>query len=253
MNLNKGWATTPYFIGETNFTMLYLIRHAQAGPRGNYDELSSLGLQQAQLLGAHFAQQNVRFDAVYAGNLQRQQDTARLVNARLNSGAEIITDERWNEFKLGEVYQSIAAHLAAEDEAFARDFAEMKMMLSENGYTMAGAVARCDRAVMRAWLTDRFPAEEYEPWPDFQARVQAGFAALLQHSAQEIIAVFTSATPIAIAVGAALQLTSEKMMGVAWVMYNSGMTTMKLRDGAFHLYTLNATPHLLTAELQTFR
>ncbi len=233
--------------------MLYLIRHAQAGPRGNYDELSPLGLQQAQLLGTHFDQQNLRFDAVYAGSLQRQQDTARLVNERLISAPETRTDARWNEFKLGEVYQSIAAHLATEDEPFARDFAEMKTMLRENAYAMSGAVARCDRAVMQAWLADRYPAEGYEPWPDFQARVQTGFAALLQHSAQETVAVFTSATPIAIAVGAALQLTSEKILGLAWVRYNSGLTTMKLRNGVFHLYTLNAAPHLPGEELQTFR
>ena len=233
--------------------MLYFIRHAQAGPRGNYDELSALGLQQAQLLGTHFAQQNLRFDAVYAGNLQRQQDTARLVNEQLNFATEVTTDERWNEFKLGEVYQSIAAHLAAEDESFARDLAAMKTMLNANAYTMSGAVARCDRAVMQAWLADRFPAEGYEAWPDFQARVQAGLAALFQHSAQETIAIFTSATPIAIAVGAAFQLTNEKILGLAWVMYNSGITTMKLRDGAFHLYTLNAAPHLREEDLQTFR
>ncbi len=233
--------------------MLCFIRHAQAGPRGNYDELSALGLQQAQLLGTHFAQQNLRFDAVYAGSLQRQQSTARLVHEQLNSTTEVRTDERWNEFKLGEVYQSIAAQLAAEDESFARDFAKMKTMLNENAYKMGGAVARCDRAVMRAWLAERYPAEGYEPWPDFQTRIQAGFAALLRHSAQETIAVFTSATPIAIAVGAALQLTSEKILGLAWVLYNSGITTMKLRDGAFHLYTLNAAPHLRREELQTFR
>lgn len=64
--------------------MLYLIRHAQAGPRGNYDELSPLGLQQAQMLGLHFAQQNLHFDAIYTGGLQRQQDTARLVNEHLH-------------------------------------------------------------------------------------------------------------------------------------------------------------------------
>lgn len=68
---------------------------------------------------------------------------------------------------------------------------------------------------------------------------------LLQHSPQETIAVFTSAKPIAIAVGTTLQLTSEKILALAWVRYNAGLTTMKLREGAFHLDTLNATPHLL--------
>ncbi|MBL8205460.1 MAG: histidine phosphatase family protein [Blastocatellia bacterium] len=123
--------------------MIYFIRHAQAGPRGNYDELSALGPQQAQLLGVHFAQRQISFDVVYAGSLQRQQNTARLVHQQLNSAAEIVTDERWNEFKLGEVYQSIAAHLCAEDMQFAQD----KLQLGENAYAMGGAIARCDRAL----------------------------------------------------------------------------------------------------------
>ncbi len=223
--------------------MIYFIRHAQAGPRGNYDELSTLGQQQAQSLGAYFAQQRLCFDAVYAGSLQRQQETARLVHEQLQTSTEVRTDERWNEFKLGAVYESIAAHLCAEDVRFAQDFAEMQRRLRDNAYAMSGAVARCDRAVMQAWLEDRYPAEGYETWTAFQARVQAGRAALLEHSAQETIAVFTSATPIAIAAGAALQLSNEKILQLAWVMYNSGLTTMKLRDGRLHLYTLNAAPH----------
>jgi broad specificity phosphatase PhoE len=106
--------------------MIYFVRHSQAGPRGNYDELSALGWQQAQLLGDYLAQQGLRFDAIYAGSLQRQQDTARLVKQRLPSATEVITDERWNEFKLGAVYQSISARLCAENEQFARDFAAMQ-------------------------------------------------------------------------------------------------------------------------------
>ena len=197
--------------------MIYFIRHAQAGPRGNYDELSVLGTQQAQLLGGYFAQQQLDFDAIYAGSLQRQQDTARLVYEQLQTSPEIRTDERWNEFKLGTVYQSIATHLGAEDARFAQDFAAMKMRLSENAYATSGAVARCDRAVMQAWMEDRYPAEGYETWAAFQARVQAGGAALFEHSAQETIAVFTSATPIALLVGAALQLMNEKI----WFSKNS--------------------------------
>ena len=70
----------------------------------------------------------------------------------------MITDVRWNEFKLGEVYRSIASLLCAESESFARDFAAMQTMLNDNAYAMDGAIARCDYAVMRAWLENRFPS-----------------------------------------------------------------------------------------------
>ncbi|MBL8205459.1 MAG: histidine phosphatase family protein [Blastocatellia bacterium] len=96
--------------------------------------------------------------------------------------------------------------------------------------------------MIKAWLEDRYSSIGYESWKTFQEHVQAGFAALQQHDPQKTIAVFTSATPIAIAAGIALQLTSEKILGLAWVMYNSGTTTIKMRDSAPHLY--NSMPPL---------
>jgi broad specificity phosphatase PhoE len=59
-------------------TSLYLIRHGQAGPRQRYDELSTLGREQARRLGDHFALRRVRFDAVVSGTLNRQRHRGRL-------------------------------------------------------------------------------------------------------------------------------------------------------------------------------
>lgn len=199
------------------------------------------------------ASQQIQFDVIYAGDLQRQQHTAQLVCTQFAKHVECITDARWNEFKLGEVYQEIAMSLCAESSSFAADFAAMKIALAENPYAMDGAVARCDRAVMHAWLTNRFPAGAFESWAAFQARVQAAFSDLSQPLTDKNIAVFTSAMPIAIAAGAALALSDEKIINLAWVLYNTGMTAFNPHAGTFQLYTLNATPHLLTAELHTFR
>jgi hypothetical protein len=63
---------------------------------------------------------------------------------------------------LGAIYQSLAAHLGDDEARFAQGFAEMKRRLSENAYVMSSAVARGDRAVMQAWLEDRYPAEGCE-------------------------------------------------------------------------------------------
>ena len=46
-------------------SVLYLIRHGQAGTREHYDTLSELGRAQARLLGEHLAAQGVRFDRAY--------------------------------------------------------------------------------------------------------------------------------------------------------------------------------------------
>ncbi len=57
-------------------SVLYLVRHGQAGTREHYDSLSDLGQTQARLLGQHFAEQGIKFDAVYSGSLARQRATA---------------------------------------------------------------------------------------------------------------------------------------------------------------------------------
>ena len=55
---------------------LYLVRHGQASfGADDYDQLSPLGLQQAQRLGAHWLAQGQRFDTVLMGTLRRHAQT----------------------------------------------------------------------------------------------------------------------------------------------------------------------------------
>ena len=57
-------------------SVLYLIRHGQAGTRDDYDSLSEMGRVQARLLGEHFRAQGIQFAAAYSGSLARQKATA---------------------------------------------------------------------------------------------------------------------------------------------------------------------------------
>lgn len=55
---------------------LYLIRHGQASfGAEDYDNLSELGHQQAQQLGAYFKKKQLKFDAVITGTLRRHTQT----------------------------------------------------------------------------------------------------------------------------------------------------------------------------------
>ena len=63
-------------------SVIYLVRHGQASfGSENYDKLSSLGCTQAEVLGEYFSHAGIHFDAAYAGDLARQQKTARLALA----------------------------------------------------------------------------------------------------------------------------------------------------------------------------
>jgi broad specificity phosphatase PhoE len=237
-------------------TTIYLIRHGQAGTRDNYDLLSELGTQQARLLGDHLSARNIEFSAVYAGGMSRQRRTAEIVCGQLSrngdSAPEIIGDERWNEISLAEIYRGIARRMSEESPEFACDFEEMQEALRLDPHTTRGATGRCDAGVIRAWMENRYPDYPGESWPAFRARIQTRMRELAAGENGDAIAVFTSATPIAIITGAALGLTDEKLLRVLGVLYNSGVTVMRPSGEDLRLLTFNSAAHL-PGELVTFR
>jgi broad specificity phosphatase PhoE len=236
---------------------IYFVRHAQAGTRENYDVLSELGRQQAWLLGESFAEQGIEFASLYSGSMRRQQLTAQIAcEAMAHRGIkapEPIVDERWNEFSLISVYRAIMHRLVEDSEEFARDYKEMTEALSRDPHTTGGATGRCDIAVIRAWMEDRYPDYDGEKWSDFKSRIKECASCLPQHDTKEkAIAIFTSATPIAITASASLGLTDDALLSILGVIQNTSVTVMRVRDDALRLFTFNATQHL-KPQLRTFR
>jgi broad specificity phosphatase PhoE len=235
---------------------IYFIRHAQAGSRDNYDLLSDLGKSQAKKLGEHFAEQGITLRAVYAGGMRRQRETAELAcEAIVRAGLfapDVVVDERWNEFSLISVYRRLAKLMMKEDAAFARDIREMQEAIARDPHTTGGAVGRCDQAVIRAWMENRYPDHEDESWSSFRTRITTCSKALEANNSDAAIAIFTSATPIAIVASAALGLTDDKLLSILGVIYNTSISAFRERNGELRLFTFNATPHLGVSQ-RTFR
>ncbi|HKX00568.1 MAG TPA: histidine phosphatase family protein [Bryobacteraceae bacterium] len=235
---------------------LYLIRHGQAGLRHAYDTLSDLGRSQARLLGEYLARQGVQFRAVYSGRLNRQHETAREVTsamARAGSGApEIEIDPRWNEFDLDAVFQSIAPRLACDDPVFCAEHEKLTSMLADDTSTVHRSWTMADTLVVRAWVEARYEVP-CESWAAFRERVIGSLETLNRFGSGESVAVFSSATPIALWVGMALGLNGRHVMRLAGVTYNAALTTMRVRQDDLALYSFNGTPHLAEPHLRTFR
>ena len=253
-----GVGNHPYFIvlrrEDEGVTTLYFIRHGQAGPPDDYDRLSPLGERQASLLGAYFAAREISFETLLAGGLKRQQETARLVAAELaSSSREVTTDERWNEFSLLQVYRELALRLREDSPEFARDLEEMTSAVKLDPHTTRGAAGRCDRAVIEAWMENRYPDATSETWDDFRGRVRSAWESLAGREPDERIAIFTSATPIAIGVGMSLSLSHQGILRLMAVLFNSSLTVIKLRQGEPLLISFNMTPHLHEPSMVTYR
>ncbi len=235
---------------------IYLIRHGQAGTRQAYDELSPLGRMQAHRAGEYLAAQGVRFGAAISGSLRRQRETAAeaacAYSARGLDFPEIAADPDWNEFDLDAVYRDVSAAMAADDPRFARDYAELLRLASDDTHEVHRRWSPCDAAIVEAWIAGRYPSAAGS-WEAFIARVEARRGALPRLGPEDAVAIFSSAVPIAIWVAMAMGVANGHVMRLAGVMYNSAITTLRLRGGELTLFDFNGVPHLPGAALRTFR
>lgn len=236
---------------------IYLVRHGQAGTRDFYDSLSGLGHRQSRLLGEYFASQGIRFSAAYCGEMSRQRQSGEDVGAGYGAEfPEIVIDPSWNEFDLDRMYREIAPQLSDSNPGFRREYEAMRQQVYASGGAQEAAVHRrwlpCDTAVVNAWIEGR---QDYagESWDQFHQRVTSCRldSDLLQRDVN--VAIFTSAVPIAIWTGLALEIFDTRIMKLAGVLHNASFTLLKVRRDKLRLFSFNATPHLASPELRTFR
>jgi broad specificity phosphatase PhoE len=229
--------------------LITLIRHGQAGSRLAYDELSEIGQEQARALGQWFAVHGVRFDAIVTGGLNRQRMTARGITAAMGASLDVTVDERWSEFDLDQVYAGIGPLLAHEDERFRLDYAQLQREVIDPESSAHRNWRHCDVMVVRAWIDGRFQFAG-ESFADFGARVRE---ALLELPPEGHVAVITSATPIAVSAGVALDLAPRRVMQLAGAQRNTAFSEMDLRPGDPLLVSFNNVPHLQDGRLRTLR
>jgi broad specificity phosphatase PhoE len=232
---------------------IYLFRHGQAGDRDDYDRLSDLGRRQAALLGEWIARERLSFHAVFSGSLNRQRTTALIALEAAGLPTDTtVADPRWDEFDLDTVYASLAPRIAAEDDAFREHWRSMQAAMESGDRAIHRRWTPADTAVVKAWIEGRYPFEG-ESWRAFLDRVEAAFQPLLEAAAQGDVAVFTSATPIAITVARPFGSTPRQVMEFAAAQVNTSVTILSPHLDSHRLFSFNSFPHLGGSDLRTFR
>ena len=235
---------------------LYMIRHGQAGLRHDYDTLSEVGRTQARLLGENLAAQKIHFSAAFSGALKRQRETAsEVLRAMTNAGIEtpdLQIDEHWNEFDLDAVYQCIAPRLADDSPEFRAEHEKLHQMLRDEKSNVHRTWTRCDTLVVRAWVEHRYDIAA-ESWDSFRERVSKPLPVLKKMPAEAAVAVFSSATPIAVWIGIALGLNGRHVLRLAGATYNTALSTMRANANDLALFGFNGIAHLVEPDLRTFR
>lgn len=236
---------------------LFLVRHAQASFLShNYDQLSPLGKRQARLLGEYWAQRNVAFDRVCSGPALRHQYTAQLVrDAYRKAGRDFpspeIVDE-FDEFPGDAVLSESLPQLLANNPQI-RELHGVLESSSDEARKRAN-FQRLFEAVISMWVSGEIAPRTRESWQSFCARVNQGLSAFLVKSCKgEIVATFTSAGPIGVAVQRALHLSADDTLRLAWVCRNCSYSEFLFSGERFMLSSFNTISHLDNESLITYR
>ena len=220
-------------------TTIYLIRHGQASfGKENYDQLSSLGEQQASHLGNVLNKRLAKFDAVYLGSMQRHKQTAENCLAGFGQTldeADAVFDPNWNEYD----FRDILAQLRPEFST-AKGLTEY---ISRQSDPKAAFETSFNDAVDR-WVSGDFDDQYIETWSVFSSRVRQAFKDTLDASKDsKTIAVFTSGGPISIVSQHLLGVPQENMMKMNWTLLNCGLTKVVSTGSRQFLSSLNEHTH----------
>ena len=207
---------------------LYLVRHGQASfGAADYDNLSSLGVQQSVRLGEYFAQKGIQFDAVLTGSLRRHAQTW----AGIAKGAALEHDPVvWpglNEYDSEAVIQAI--HPQPLQKPDTPEVYRHHFRLLGDG--------------LRQWMNGVVSPKGMPTYTEFVHGVSSALDHVRQNCSGNVLMV-SSGGPISTAVGHLLGTTPEITIELNLRIRNSSVTEFDFNPKRHTLVTYNTLPHL---------
>jgi broad specificity phosphatase PhoE len=233
---------------------IYLIRHGQASfGADDYDVLSTVGIRQAQVLGAHLAELGLEFDRCLSGDLRRQKDTARHTLAQLSEAGlkapEVVIDSAFDEFDAEGVIRALIPAML-DDEPDALD-------ILRNAADNRAEFQRLFALVIARWLGGEHDTLGLQSWRGFVSRVQAGLQRIIETAGEhERIAVFTSGGTITALLHTITGMPAQQAFELNWHIVNTSLHQLKFRQSEVSLASFNSYAHLQlqkAPELITYR
>ncbi len=211
---------------------LYLVRHGQASfGAANYDQLSTLGYQQAVRLGEYFKSKALQFDGVLIGSLQRHAQTYAGICEGAGMGQTAQVWPGLNEYDSEAVIHTVhTAPLSTErnPENYRYHFRLLKQGLA-------------------AWMNGTAQPAGMPSYPEFVS----GVTSALDHVRQQFAAnehskvlIVSSGGPISTAVGHVLGTSPETTTELNLRIRNSSVTEFAFTPKRHMLVTYNTLPHL---------
>src|SRR5262245_26319451 len=237
-------------------SVLTLVRHGQASLfADNYDELSAVGREQAQLLGEFWGRRQIDFDEVYCGPRARHWQTAESAGSAYRLAGrtwpEPVTLAELDEYDLGSLLHTLAPELARQEPAFAELLANYRQ--AEAGPDRMSSFRKVFEALTVHWVTSKEPCDGVESFGAFRDRVERGLRIVMEKPGSgRRVALFTSAGVIGTSVRLALAAPDRTALEVNWRVRNCSLTEFVVSKGRFTLDSFNALPNLENPALWTY-
>ncbi len=212
---------------------LYLVRHGQASfGADDYDQLSPLGLQQAQRLGAHWLAQGQRFETVLLGTLRRHAQTLDGIAQGLPGlpAPQVLPS-------LDE-YDSLALIRAIHTEPLQKP--NTPELYRHHFRLLCDAIAQ--------WMAGVISPQGMPSWEDFSLGVRRVLEQVRRDHADQNVLLVSSGGPISTAVGEVLGTAPEVTIALNMRIRNSAVTEFSVSPKRLMLQTFNTLPHLHAAE-----
>lgn len=211
---------------------LYLVRHGQASfGADNYDQLSSLGQQQGQLLGEYFAERGIVFDHVLLGTMTRHRQTVEAVFQGSSKGAHFKEHRGLNEYDFGALFDGLGD-----------DHHELRLQAKKGKKDFYKAL----KQVLLLWMEDRIEGPIPETWSQFQQRI-ADARNHIQGLKGRILAV-TSGGVMAAMAQQTLGAPSETVISLNLQIHNCSFCRYFFNADSFHLASFNSIPYFDQAD-----
>ena len=214
---------------------LYLVRHGQASfGADDYDQLSPLGLQQAQRLGAHWLAQGQRFDTVLMGTLRHHAQTLDGIAQGLPGlpAPQVLPS-------LDE-YDSLALIRAIHTEPLQKP--NTPELYRHHFRLLCDAIAQ--------WMAGVISPQGMPSWEDFSLGVRRVLEQVRRDHADQNVLLVSSGGPISTAVGEVLGTAPEVTIALNMRIRNSAVTEFSVSPKRLMLQTFNTLPHLHAQEHQ---
>jgi broad specificity phosphatase PhoE len=223
---------------------LYLVRHGQASfGAADYDNLSELGHNQAQQLGAYFKAKKLRFDAAYLGTLRRHTQTFEGIAKGLGLEPQALAP------------QARAGLNEYDSEAVLASMQTPGAQLLQSPHTPEGYRQhfRRLREGLAAWMDGSLQPSGMPSYTDFVSGITQVLDEVRHtHGNRDDARVLlvSSGGPISTALGQVLGASAPTTIELNFRIRNSSVTELAFTPKRHMLVTYNTLPHLDAPEFE---